>query len=412
MSDLLAGISPARLFGRPTADSTWLGPAQQAALSHLSGAARDKALLGPRSSGRSTVLQYLGTHLDGHVVLHLSGPKSDARSVLAALLLSAELAPWELAEVDQRNLLCVLIQQRCAQGRRVIVAVDDPDELSEGAWDELERLRSWRDTSGTALEIALCAPDDPEHPSARFAAGLEPREIHSLGAPGEDEVAAYLDWRLGQAGLANPFTDPAVRLMARCTEGRFTGINVLAQMALLLARQREEARVDARIVHEASTALAKRRYRASAESPFDGLPSGREQGVPAAHLLVSRDGAVLSRVALGERVLIGRSEHNDLCLQSPYLSRHHAVIIGTREGFYIVDLNSVNGLTVNKRLMHRSVLYDRDVICLGPYRLKVQFADAVASQNPLPDTASLAETAVMPAQPGGPPPARVSVVRN
>ena len=49
-------------------------------------------------------------------------------------------------------------------------------------------------------------------------------------------------------------------------------------------------------------------------------------------------------MTLGQRTLLGRSEHNDVCLPSPYLSRHHAAIVGTPEGYYIVDLNSVNGL--------------------------------------------------------------------
>ena len=57
----------------------------------------------------------------GAVVLHCRGPKEDAAAVLAALLLSADLGPWELSEVEQRNLFTVLVQQRYSQYRRVVI---------------------------------------------------------------------------------------------------------------------------------------------------------------------------------------------------------------------------------------------------------------------------------------------------
>jgi pSer/pThr/pTyr-binding forkhead associated (FHA) protein len=113
--------------------------------------------------------------------------------------------------------------------------------------------------------------------------------------------------------------------------------------------------------------------------------------------LVSRGGQILTRVTLGQRTLLGRSEHNDVCLPSPYLSRHHAVIVGTPEGYYVVDLNSVNGLALNGRLVERAVLYDQDVITIGPFRMKVQIAEWLTPGNPLPEAESLIDTAVMPA---------------
>ena len=59
-------------------------------------------------------------------------------------------------------------------------------------------------------------------------------------------------------------------------------------------------------------------------------------------------------------------------MPSPYLSRHHAVIVGTPEGYYLVDLNSVNGVMLNGRRIERTVLCDEDVLTVGPFRLKVQ----------------------------------------
>ncbi len=101
-------VSPARVFARPTADQIWLGPSQQTALSQLSRPAPIRVIVGPPSSGKTTLLQHFGTHLyENPVVLHCRGPKDDASAVLASLLLSADLAPWDLSEIEQRNLLTV-----------------------------------------------------------------------------------------------------------------------------------------------------------------------------------------------------------------------------------------------------------------------------------------------------------------
>jgi pSer/pThr/pTyr-binding forkhead associated (FHA) protein len=126
--------------------------------------------------------------------------------------------------------------------------------------------------------------------------------------------------------------------------------------------------------------------------PAEQLPDAP----PQAGLLVSRDGKVLSKVTLGQRTLVGRSEHNDICLPNAYLSRHHAAIVGTPEGYYLVDLNSANGVTLNGRRIERAVLCDQDVLTIGPFRLKIQIPESLVRGSPLPAAESLAETAVMP----------------
>src|SRR5262249_23263499 len=135
-----------------------------------------------------------------------------------------------------------------------------------------------------------------------------------------------------------------------------------------------------------------------------------QQGVnvpPQGYLLISRGGKVLTRIMLGQRTLIGRSEHNDVCLPSPYLSRHHSVIVGTPQGYYVVDLNSINGLLLNGRQVERAILCDQDVLTIGPFRMKVQIPEWLAHGNPLPSADSLSDTALLPQKPESPAAIRV-----
>ena len=402
-------VSPARVFARPTADQIWLGPTQQAALSQLSRTTRVRSLVGPPSSGKSTLLNHIAGQLGGEsVVLHCRGPKQDAAAVLAHLLLGADLAPWELTEVEQRNLFTVFVQQRRAQGKRVVLIVDDAHTYKPSAWEELERLLAFRIDKRPAVELVVAGPPSVTHriDSARNGVDTSEITVHRLDVPSSQDLVSYIDWRLGRFEMSNLITPVASQMIARLSGGRYAAVDVLSQMSLLLLRRLSLERVDARVARQAIATLMARQSAklegteaAEGEPPLDVPPQG--------YLLVSRDGKVLTRVTLGQRTLLGRSEHNDVCLPSPYLSRHHSVIVGTPQGYYVVDLNSVNGLLLNGRQAERAILCDQDVLTIGPFRMKVQIPEWLAHGNPLPSAESLADTALMPQKPQSPAAMRV-----
>jgi DNA-binding SARP family transcriptional activator len=66
---------------------------------------------------------------------------------------------------------------------------------------------------------------------------------------------------------------------------------------------------------------------------------------------------------------IGRSSDNDIVLSDATVSRHHAVIGDTGNGFVIVDLRSANGVYVSGRRIRSSVgLVDGDKIRVGDHQ--------------------------------------------
>ena len=394
-------LSPARVFARPTADPIWLGPAQRAALSQLSREARIRLLVGTPSSGKSTLLNHVARQLGSDsVVLHCRGPKEDAAAVLAQLLVAADLAPWELSEVERRNLFTVFVQQRRAQGKRVVLIVDDAHVYKPAAWEERERLLVYKIDRLPAVEILIAGPQSLTQLIDSPRNGLNPTDVtaHRLDAPTTHDLVKYIEWRLARFEMSNVITPVACQMIAKLSGGRYAAVDLLSQMALLLLRRLNLERVDARVARQAIAALAARQSakieatdQLKWEQPLDTPPQ--------AHLLISRDGRTLTRVALGQRTLLGRSEHNDVRLPSPYLSRHHCAFVGTPEGYYVVDLNSANGLLLNGRQVERAVLCDQDVLTVGPFRMKVQIPEWLARGSPLPGAESLSETALMPRQP-------------
>jgi phosphoserine phosphatase RsbU/P len=86
-----------------------------------------------------------------------------------------------------------------------------------------------------------------------------------------------------------------------------------------------------------------------------------------------------------ERVTIGRARENDLFLPDRWLSRHHAEIRHSMDGFYLFDLGSKNGTLVNRMPVRESQrLRSGDIITLGEH--SITFSDGDSNQSLEPDT--------------------------
>ncbi|MFL5839319.1 MAG: FhaA domain-containing protein [Thermoleophilaceae bacterium] len=74
-------------------------------------------------------------------------------------------------------------------------------------------------------------------------------------------------------------------------------------------------------------------------------------------------------VLAGERTTIGRSRECDVVVDDPNVSRKHAEVRRTIEGWMVVDLGSTNGIKVNGRRVNEAVLSAGDEITLGLVQL-------------------------------------------
>ena len=93
------------------------------------------------------------------------------------------------------------------------------------------------------------------------------------------------------------------------------------------------------------------------------------------------------------RLLIGRSEHNDISIGSRFISRHHALLVRHGSSTFLKDLNSTNGTTVNAKRISNHVLMHDDVITIGHHKIK--FRDPHATSRLEMDGADCADTAMM-----------------
>jgi hypothetical protein len=66
-----------------------------------------------------------------------------------------------------------------------------------------------------------------------------------------------------------------------------------------------------------------------------------------------------------ERMVIGRSRDSDIRLEDPNASRRHAEVRREGAAYWIIDLDSTNGVAVNGRRIKRSQLAEGDRITIG-----------------------------------------------
>jgi pSer/pThr/pTyr-binding forkhead associated (FHA) protein len=93
------------------------------------------------------------------------------------------------------------------------------------------------------------------------------------------------------------------------------------------------------------------------------------------------------------RLLVGRSDHNDLSVNSRYISRHHALFVRQGTATFLMDLNSTNGTYINSQRVSNHVLHHDDVISIGNHGIK--FHDPNARDSIKLDGAGFDETLIM-----------------
>jgi hypothetical protein len=111
-------------------------------------------------------------------------------------------------------------------------------------------------------------------------------------------------------------------------------------------------------------------------------------------LYVTYNGEIIAELTLdGDRLLVGRSEHNELRISSRFISRHHALFVRHDKSTFLMDLNSTNGTFVNSRRISNLMLKNDDIILVGNHRIK--FVDPTATERKSLDDAGSSETIVM-----------------
>ena len=392
-----AGLSeqPFRTHGRPL--STVSYAAHNEALKTLKdtcAAANGLSLLqGPTLSGKSTLIREFVESLPDEIsVAIVDGNGLNTTSLLEAILRQFGYVLDHSSPNELLGMLRVFTMQQAASQEAPLLVIENTHALNPSALRALCELADLTVRGKSALRMVLVS-DRSLSPliDAPAMASISKRltaDFH-LRPMSNEEAIQYLFTKLRAAGSLVPeFVFPP----AVCTElwrasGGWPGI--MDRIALLSLANAETLPVPQ---EEIERPVLPQGTWDELEHTAIGQQSTTAPKAPT--LYVSRDGESLNELTFDmPRLLVGRSEHNDISIASKFVSRHHILLVRHGSSTFLMDLNSTNGTLVNSRRVSNYVLVHDDVITLGHHRIK--FNDPHATKRGSLEGLEFADTAVM-----------------
>jgi len=114
-----------------------------------------------------------------------------------------------------------------------------------------------------------------------------------------------------------------------------------------------------------------------------------------AKLLVHENTGIREFELIDDEVRIGRELDNALRISDPSVSRHHATLAQTPQGYMIKDKQSANGVVLQGTRVSEALLMDGDQFSLGQIQITFQDPDrprigeSVATTVPLSNLSNL-----------------------
>jgi general secretion pathway protein A len=370
-------------------------------------------ITGEIGSGKTTLIEAFLKEVPADVVVaQINQTQVTPTDFLQAVLAQFGFSPFKMRKAELITTLNTFLVEQYAAGRRVLLIVDEAQNLSMRVLEEIRMLSGVETTKEKVLRIILAG--QPELSDTLDAPELEQltqrvRLRFHLQTLSESESRGYIQHRLEVAGAGDRelFAPDTFAEIFRYCGGVPRLINTLADTAMMAAFTADRDTVTRADILSAVQELqwvdyAHRPHHHAAEA--DRLPQSRPQpptadGRPAlARLLVATDGRTVQEIPLRPgRVIVGRTPDNDLHIDSRFISRHHCQIITTQHSCVIEDLNSTNGIFVKSNRVRRHHLNDGDVVLVGKHELIYVDERVARGRNTLSETApglqALRETA-------------------
>jgi general secretion pathway protein A len=373
-------------------------------------------ITGEIGSGKTTLIESFLKEVPADVVVaQINQTQVSAIDFLQTVLVQFGFSPFKMRKGELISTLNNFLIEQYAAGRKVLLIVDEAQNLSMRVLEEIRMLSGVETTKEKVLRIILAG--QPELSNKLDAPELEQltqrvRLRFHLQTLSETESRAYIRHRLDVAGAGDRelFTPDTYAEIFRYCGGVPRLINTLCDTAMMAAFTADRALVTRRDIAAAVEELRWQPYEARPHQygPIGGAPtvqpvapratrhgSARSLG----HLLVATDGRTVQEVPLRlGRLIVGRTPDNDVQIDSRFISRHHCQVTTTVNYCVIEDLNSTNGIYVKSNRVRRHYLNDGDVVLIGKHELLYVNERAPRSRAPhidtTPDAARAAKAAM------------------
>jgi general secretion pathway protein A len=358
-------------------------------------------ITGEIGAGKTTLIEsFLKEVQTDVVVAQINQTQVSAIDFLQAVLVQFGFSPFKMKKAELIATINNFLIEQYAAGRKVLLIVDEAQNLSMRVLEEIRLLSGVETTKEKVLRIILAGqPELNEKLDAPELVQLTQRirlrfHLNTLSQP---EMRAYIQHRLEVAGAGDRqiFDEDTYPEIFRYTGGVPRLVNTLCDTGLMAAYTADRDTVTAADIREAVEELQWVEYAARPHHNLELLPELSQRAALAhdstqtivGRLLVATDGRTVEEIPLHiGRIIVGRTTDNDLQVDSRFVSRHHCQIVTTAGSCVIEDLNSTNGIYVKSKRVRRHYLNDGDVVVIGKHELIYVDERLAKTRNTLSET--------------------------
>jgi general secretion pathway protein A len=349
-------------------------------------------ITGEIGSGKTTLIETFLKELEKDVVVaQINQTQVTAVEFLQTVLVQFGFSPFKMKKAELLSTLNEFLVEQYSNGRRVLLIVDEAQNLTNKVLEEIRMLSGVETTKEKVLRIILAG--QPELNDKLNSPGLVQlaqriRLRFHLTPLSKTDMAAYIQHRLEVAGSQGRqiFDPESFPLIFRYTGGIPRLVNTIADTSMMAAFAQDRPNVTVDDVKAAIEELqwveyAERSVKLQAlhgmpgsmnggMSGANGSEAGTERRIVLGRILVGCNGQTIAERELTPgRFIIGRTPDNDLQIDSKFISRHHAQIITSIHTSVLEDLNSTNGIYVRAKRVRRRMLNDGDVVQIGQHEI-------------------------------------------
>jgi general secretion pathway protein A len=339
---------------------------------------------GEIGSGKTTLIESFLRQLDSDVVIaQINQTQINAVEFLQSVLVQFGFSPFKMKKAELIATLNSFLIEQYAAGRKVLLIIDEAQNLSLKVLEEIRMLSGIESTKEKVLRIILAGqPELNEKLDSPELVQLTQRirlRFH-LGALSRDDLRSYVRHRLEIAGAEGReiFAEDTFSEIYKYTGGVPRLVNTLCDTAMMAAFNEDRDQVTLKDVASAVDELqwiefASRTMAIAARvaSAASATASGDRSSKVLSKLVLSTEGNTVAELHLVPgRKVIGRTPDNDLQIDSKFISRHHCQLVTGSDGITVIeDLNSTNGILVREKRVRRHTLRDGDVVVIGQHEI-------------------------------------------
>ena len=337
-------------------------------------------ITGEIGSGKTTLIQSLLSSVGEDVVIaRVYQTQLDELEFFQAILVEFGFKPFNASKVELIEMLNSYLMEQYQQGRQVILVIDEAQNLSRRVLEEVRMLTGMETQHERILNLVLVG--QPELKQVLDAPGMEQlcqriRFRFHLAPLGLEDIAGYIRHRLSTAGYdyskedegqEEPIVDPdCYSVIHRYTGGVPRLINALFDTSLITAFVEEERYITVKILELAIDELQWIPYEERVGIKHfaeKNVASLNMAGEPTPKLVLLNGDKVETCFDIVKDVTtIGRIPSNEIHLPINSVSMHHAKIISFHDNFFLEDLRSTNGTSINGHRVNKCVLKSGDKI--------------------------------------------------